>query len=249
MGNRNKNNLIILSLILAWASAGCAAMVLTRWILTQRLTHRYLLWNLFLAWTPYLIALFLVIARRIKRRGPRRILIGGIGLMWLVFYPNSPYIFTDLIHVINRSWLTTGAAEWLTPDSLLWYDVILTMMFSFTGHFIGLISLSIVHETVRQAWNRAVGWTVCMAAIFLSGMGIYIGRFVRINSWDLLKEPIETLSLIGASAFKPRALLFAAAFSFFIASTYLMLHIFRKADLSLPAPAPAGRSGDKGELP
>lgn len=227
---KKKSDFLILSIILGAASVGAAAVLVVRWVLTGRIAHSYLIWNLVLAWIPYLIALLLLPARSVKRRGAERFLVSAIGLVWLVFYPNSPYIFTDMIHVINRSFIDTGGREWLTPSSLLWYDLIQNSTFAFIGHFIGLISLAIVHDSIRRAWNRATGWIVSLVAICLAGAGIYVGRFVRLNSWDILVTPFESLSRISGSIFTPRALLFSLAFSFFIAATYLMLYFFRRVD-------------------
>jgi uncharacterized membrane protein len=114
-------------------------------------------------------------------------------------------------------------------------------MFAFTGHFIGLISLYLVHASVRREWGRAPGWTVTALAIVLSGMGIFVGRFVRLNSWDIFRSPLATLAKILSSAFKPRAILFSLAFAFFIGSTYAMLYIFKAAD--------TGREGDQTAVP
>jgi uncharacterized membrane protein len=229
---KKKSDFLILSIILGAASAGCAAILIVRWILTGGLAHRYLIWNLILAWTPYLIALLLLPVGRIERRSARRALVSLIGLTWLVFYPNSPYIFTDMIHVINRSFSNTGGREWLSTNSLLWYDLIQNATFAFTGHFIGLISLEMVHESVRRSWNRTTGWIVSFIAIYLAGAGIYLGRFIRLNSWDILVAPWATISRISITIFTPHALLFSLGFSFFIASTYLMLHFFRRVRLS-----------------
>jgi uncharacterized membrane protein len=228
---KRRRNLLTLSGILVLASLGCSGLVLVRYFLTDRLAHSYLLWNLFLAWMPYLISLFLIPAGRLRGKAGKRVAVSLVCAAWLVFYPNSPYIFTDMIHVVNKSFLNTGGSEWLTKNSLLWYDLIQTSTFAFVGHFIGLISLSLVHESISRAWNRATGWIVSGLAVALSGLGIYLGRFVRLNSWDLLIDPVHVLARAGKSAFTVRALLFSAAFSFFIASTYLMLHIFRRVDL------------------
>jgi uncharacterized membrane protein len=227
-GGRRRSDFLILSTILVASSIGCGAVLVARWILTGRFAHRYLVWNLILAWIPYLIALLLLPVRKIERRGVKRVLVSGIGLLWLMFYPNSPYIFTDMIHVVNGTFAHTGARDWLSPNSLLWYDLIQNSTFAFTGHFIGLISLAIVHDSVRQTWNRATGWVVCLIAICLAGAGIYVGRFMRLNSWDILVTPFESLSRISSSIFTPHALLFSMAFSFFIAATYLMLYFFRR---------------------
>jgi uncharacterized membrane protein len=231
-GGLSGNSVLGLSLILAFASAGCAAMVLARWALTLRLSHGFLIWNLFLAWVPYFIALLLVPAKRIRGRAGRRAATALIGIAWLAFFPNSPYIFSDLIHVIRAGYSYKGVAEWITPDALVWYEIILNVTFAFTGHFIGLISLYIVHGAVKEAWNREVGWGAAALAVILSGLGVYIGRFVRLNSWDIFKNPLKSLALIADSAFRPRALLFSFAFAFFIGSTYAMLYVFKSADLA-----------------
>jgi uncharacterized membrane protein len=224
-------NLLELSLILLIASAGCAGLVLVRSLVMGYFTHFFLLWNLFLAWTPYLISLLLVPISRLSNPLPKRVLVSLVGLFWIVFYPNSPYIFTDLIHVIKRNYPKAALNEWITPDSLLWFDIILNATVAFTGHFIGLISLYLVHESIRKAWNHFVGWAVAVFAIGLAGMGIYIGRFARLNSWDIITRPLQTLLRISRFMVTPRALLFSLGFAFFIASTYLMLYIFKKTNL------------------
>ncbi len=239
---RGADSIATLSLILVFASAGCAAMVFARWVLTARPSHGFLIWNLFLAWTPYLIALLLVPAGRVRGNARRRLSIAAIGIAWLAFFPNSPYIFSDLIHVIRGGFSAGGAPEWLTRESLVWYEIILNVTFAFTGHFIGLISLYIVHRAVRREWGPRVGWAAAALAVLLSGTGVYIGRFVRLNSWDIFRSPFKSLSLIAGSAFRPRALFFSFAFAFFVGSTYAMLYVFKAADIaSAPQSGPGAR--------
>lgn len=228
---RKLKDATLLSLILIMASAGSAAMVLVRWGLTRRITHVYLIWNLLLAWLPYLISLGALRLSRMEAPGRRRLLVGLVSIAWLVFYPNSPYIFTDFIHVARRSHLLAGWTEWLTPNSLLWYDVILNTTFAFIGHFIGLISMSIVHSALRRCWGRRTSWSFIIPAILLSGFGVYLGRFVRLNSWDLFLHPLKTMGRIAGEGTKPLALLFSLTFSFFIATTYLVLRFFKKVGL------------------
>lgn len=227
-------NLGLLSVILVTASAGCAGMVFARWILTGRLTHFFLIWNLILAWVPYLIALVISLYRRLPKPGAKRVFVSLLTLFWLIFYPNSPYIFTDLIHVVNRSFGYTGRSEWVSANTLLWFDLIVNSTFAFVGHFIGLVSMAIVQGSLKQTWNRLVSRLTIGAAILLSGTGIYIGRFVRLNSWDIFVSPLKTMGLIGQSILSPRAMFFSLCFSFFIASSYLCLYMFRALDIEGP---------------
>jgi uncharacterized membrane protein len=208
-------------------------MVAARWLVTGRLTHAFLLWNLFLAWMPFFISLSLIpVSTRLGLR-PRRCATLLIGLVWLIFFPNSTYIFTDLIHVINGAYQHPGSSEWITSTSLKWFDLILSSTVAFTGHFIGLVSLYVVQASVRSSWGRGTAWFVCALSILLSSMGIYIGRFTRLNSWDIFIHPAKCAGKILAAIASPQALLFSLCFSFFIALTYLMLYIFKSAKLGL----------------
>jgi uncharacterized membrane protein len=203
------------------ASAGCLLMIVLRLILTGSLRYGFLLWNLFLAWIPYLLGLLIL---RITIRGTSRPRLrpGAVllGLLWLLFYPNAPYILTDFIHVIEDIRNLTSA--------LLWYDIILHAAFAFIGHLIGLISLAILYQVIEQLYHRWLAWLVVVLACGLGGYGIYLGRFERLNSWDILFVPGATLRIGILSLFNPKALLFSLCFAFYIFLTYLIVHFLRQ---------------------
>jgi uncharacterized membrane protein len=179
-----------LTFSLAVASSGCLLMIALRVAVTGSIRYTFLLWNLFLAWIPYILAL---LARRIAAgrnvTAPVKPVAILLAVAWLFFYPNAPYILTDFIHVI-RTPLRVQPHPLITENALLWYDIILNSSFAFLGHIIGLISLLILHRTISQKFSRRWGWGFAVVAILLAGYGIYLGRFERLNSWDIVQEPV-----------------------------------------------------------
>ena len=143
--------------------------------LSQSATYVFLVWNLFLAWIPYASSLW---AAHLHRYYPRRwwVLVFP-GAIWLIFFPNAPYILTDFLHLQSR---------WAVP---MWYDTVLLAAFSWTGLFLGIFSLRAMQSLVRAFLGSTVSWLFVLGTLVASSLGIYIGRFLRWNSWDLLLHP------------------------------------------------------------
>jgi uncharacterized membrane protein len=142
---------------LACVSLGCCGLVLVRNLYTGNPNFRYLIWNLFLAWVPFVLALLFYDG---QRRGMRAPGLAALGALWLVFFPNGPYIVTDFVH-LSRD-----------PLSPLWFDGMTIAAFAATGLLLGLGSLYLVQSAVR----RELGWLVVGAALLLGSVGIYLGR-------------------------------------------------------------------------
>lgn len=166
----------------------------------MRLTHSagysFLVWNLFLAWIPYGCVVLLLSLR--DAGAGRNWLRWGLAGAWLAFLPNCPYIVTDVIHVIGN------------PHWVWWYDAGLILLFAWTGCFLGVISLREMHVLVRSRLGATTGWAFVMIVCLLCGFGVYLGRFVRLNSWDLLLRPTrvtgEILSRLTDPLSHPRTL-------------------------------------------
>src|SRR5262249_40204331 len=150
----------------ALASAICVALELYGEARYHATGMRFLLWNLFLAWIPLLLALALY---DLYRRGSRSTLFAPIGALWLLFLPNAPYIVTDFIHLdaLRR-----------TP---LWLDGITLSAFAWTGILLGFVSLYLVHAVVRHRFGARVGWEAVLVALALTSAGVYLGRVLRWN--------------------------------------------------------------------
>ena len=156
------------------ASLFCVALVLVRTAHTGNVDFRYLIWNLFLAWIPFALAVFVYDRWRRRRGGMLLLVLGGL---WLLFFPNAPYIATDVVHLQHD------------PLSPYWYDAVTIAAFAWMGVLLGFASLYLMQTAVRQ-WRGAVaGWIFAFFAIGLGSLGIYLGRFERWNSWDVITRP------------------------------------------------------------
>jgi uncharacterized membrane protein len=161
---------------LVFASLVCTALVIARWYYTRVLDYRFMIWNLFLAWIPFVMAFA---ANRLNHaRGQWGFLIAGCALTWLLFLPNAPYLLTDLVHLRYRD------------DALVWYDLMLLLWFAWTGFMLGFGSIYLMQQVVTDSFGPLVGWAFAIGSIGLTSFGIYLGRFLRWNSWDVLRDPI-----------------------------------------------------------
>lgn len=151
-----------------------------RMIVYHSWTYVFLNWNLFLAWVPYLWGLW---AASIHQRFPRRwgsLLIPGT--LWLLFFPNAPYIITDFLHLRERAPIP------------VWYDTGLLAAFAFAGIFLAVASLNTMHEIVKDFIGAKLSWLFVTVVAGLTGFGIYLGRFLNLNSWDVFVYPQQVLS-------------------------------------------------------
>ena len=142
--------------------------------------YPYLVWNLTLAWIPLVLA---VAARRsyARRRSPVELL--AVGAAWLVFLPNAPYVLTDFIHLGERHRL---------------FDTLLIASFAFTSLALGFASLLLVQLVVTRAAGAMIGWATALASLFAASVGIYLGRVLRFNSWDVVRRPGTLLEISTA---------------------------------------------------
>jgi uncharacterized membrane protein len=201
--------------LLAAASAICVALVAARIAYTGARGYTNLVWNLFLAWIPFVLA---YIAYILSWRKPMTyIVIPVFAFLWLIFFPNAPYILTDLQHLGRYS-----------GDVPLWYDVILLVWFSWTGMLLGIVSLNLMQEIVKRELGRLAGWVFVLLAAGLTSVGLYLGRFIRLNSWDILRNPLRIASNVTDWLEDPslRSLGFIALYTLFFIFVYLTLYAF-----------------------
>jgi uncharacterized membrane protein len=145
---------------------------------TRGITFLFLFWNLVLAWVPYLLALRF---SYITRKNANSLRLALVSMTWLAFFPNAPYIMTDLVHLSVRP---------LVP---FWLDLMLLFSCAFTGLMLGLISLYEMHIEARRWFSETTIWVLSVPILILCGFGVWLGRFQRWNTWDILTNPIALL--------------------------------------------------------
>ncbi len=155
-----------------------------------RVESGFLYWNLFLAWVPYLGSLAMM-ALYCSPNGRRWAIFPA--LVWLAFFPNAPYLVTDIIHLPEVAPFGWGS------------NLGLLVLFAWLGLFLAVISLHMVHLVVEDLFGRVVGWLSVAALIGLCSMGIYLGRVERWNSWDVLRHPHLILDDLIVPMIHPRS--------------------------------------------
>lgn len=201
-------------LALLFASAACAALVAGRIWWTRNPHSAFLVWNLFLAWLPLVFSL-LACDHYHSSPGWNWRFFAFAGA-WLLFFPNAPYIVTDLIHV--------------TPHIYqhYWLDLMLVLLCALTGLVLGFVSLFLMQSLVRGRFGWLAGWGFIAATAGLSGIGIYLGRVLRFNSWDVLANPLGLYHGIGNWMGEPlansKSFAIPAMFAAFLFVSYVMLY-------------------------
>jgi len=168
--------IVIMGVLVFW----CAAMIAVRVERTGSGYYRFLLTNLFLASVPLVLSTGLRITYHRRSHWTIKVAIFGL---WLLFLPNAPYILTDILHLTRAS------------HAPAWYDLALLLSCAGTGLLMGYLSLIDVEEIVASNFNSVVGWIFALLSLVLSGFAIYLGRFLRWNSWDVLISPTRLFDI------------------------------------------------------
>jgi len=173
-------------------------------------------WNLFLAWLPLLFAWWLMkwVAKNpwISWQGM------GLTLLWLGFLPNSFYLVSDLIHLQT------------TLASNVFYDVVLLVSFAWNGLVLGFFSLYLVHRLLIKRIEWRYAHLLIAGVLLLCSFAIYLGRYLRWSTWDVLVNPAGILFDVSDRIINPEAhgQTFTTTLTFFLllGSMYLVLWQF-----------------------
>jgi len=195
------------------ASGLCVTLVAVRAWHAGSDGYRFLVWNLILAWIPFLLALAFYDG---WRRGRSRALLAVLAFLWLLFLPNAPYLVTDLVHLGT------------IPGAPLWYDGAMISAFAATGLLLGLASVFLVHAVALRTLGPRLGWTVPVVVLGLCSAGVVVGRFGRLNSSDAIVRPGRLGSFVAHHVADPlasgRALALTVAYAAFLVIAYVVLY-------------------------
>jgi uncharacterized membrane protein len=231
---RNPHVRLLAALIAA--SLLSLATLLLRNYRTGDAFYNFLAWNLFLAWVPLAFAAAAYARTTVTRAGS--VTVSVLLVLWLLFFPNAPYVLTDFIHL--------GSDGSRAP---LWYDALMLSAFAWTALLLGFISLYLVQAVIHAFFGAAWAWAVVVFAFALGSFGVYLGRFVRFNSWDALLRPGRVGQVISHQLenplHHPRLVATLVVLTAFLLVGYAVVYTFADAHLKLRgdrllAPSPKG---------
>ncbi len=212
-----ENNRLSVTFILALSCLLSVSLQAFRMYYSGFYTYMFLIWNLFLAILPYVVStFFLLYYKKVKSLW----LIAVILFSWLLLFPNAPYIVTDFFHLEPRARVP------------YWFDLGLILSFAWNGLMLGFISLYDIQTALARRFGAIKGWTFAIFSLVLGSFGIYLGRFERFNSWDVLTNPIALFIDIADRFIHPfshlRTMLMTLLFSVVLIFGYVTLVLMFK---------------------
>ena len=164
------------------------ALLLLRFVLTHTIFYAFLVWNLFLAALPFFIS---QTASKLNATKTPKIFVLLLSGLWLLFLPNSFYIITDLKHLV------------LATEHTVLLDVILVLCFAINGVVLGFYAIDLMLETLTRLFPKLPKRLSLSVLFLLCGFGVYLGRELRWNSWDILTQPLPLLEDIFLRLSRP----------------------------------------------
>lgn len=202
------------------------ALLIVRIVVLGEPRYLFLGGNLFLAWIPYAFAKLIAEKPSVQKNGALTIFLG---ILWLLFLPNTFYLLTDFAHLLYDPTVITDAQ----PNQLLWFDLVILASFVWAGMLYGFTSLRVFHNLIARKLSETKGRAFAVIVLFLSAVGVYLGRVPRFNSWDMLRDPasIAGYAASGISALPSRFpfLLFVIPFALLLVVVYFTVYGIRKS--------------------
>lgn len=176
------------TIFLGSLSVLCFIFSVFRYVYTDTKVFLFLNWNLFLAFLPWLFASILTVYPRLQKN---KLILAGLILLWLLFFPNAPYILTDLFHLKQYNTMP------------VWFDLLLILSFAWVGLMFGFMSLWDIEKIISQRVKKVMMPVISLGLLFVGSFGIYVGRYMRWNSWDIITEPHDIIYDIGDRVLNP----------------------------------------------
>lgn len=147
------------------------SLLLVRFLYSSTTDYSFYGWNTFLAAIPYFVSTQLL---KLKRLNAFAVLML---VVWLLFFPNAPYLITDLFHYEER-----------LPVPF-WYDLLLVISGAWNGLILGMASLMNIENFLTRYLKPGLVKLVVVSSLLLGSYGVFIGRFLRFNSWNIITDP------------------------------------------------------------
>ncbi len=189
MSHANRLPTFRFALSLFTLSLVACGLLFARVLSSDSMRYVFLTWNLILATIP----LGWLLVRRVRRYGWSGWAQIVLTIVWVLFLPNSFYLITDFIHV--RA----------TYEASLFFDVMLIMTFVLAGLIMGFTSLYMVHSELKKRTDPRIAWEFVTVVLYICSFAIYLGRFSRWNTWDILLKPAGLLFDVSDRVVNPAA--------------------------------------------
>ena len=163
-------------------------MAIARIIFIHQYSYAFLAWNLFLGAIPYGISRWLQLNPGLIQKRYR---FAALLMVWILFLPNSFYILTDLFHLSGYYGM------------MMWFDLTMIISFAWNGLLLGILSIRQMEKIMEHYLRRRTTLLFVYPVMLLSALGIYIGRFLRFNSWDVITNPFGLFSDMGTMLVNP----------------------------------------------
>ena len=199
--NKKQNSSLVVLALLS------VTLMLLRVKITQDIYLLFLIWNLFLGYIPYFLSF------ELKNTLPGTIKFYLLFLGWLLFLPNSFYLLTDFVHLHH------------TNDLQYVFDALLLACFSIAGFYSGISSLLHIHQLLEMKYSEKKSRNLIVILCYLSSFGVYLGRILRFNSWDILSQPLALFTNILNSILNLETHRFTFIFGTFIIIIYCISHL------------------------
>ena len=203
--------------LLALSIGFLAILLIARFYYTKTLFFGFYVWNTFLALIPIALS-SLLLNQKIAN-----LVSFFIFIIWLLFFPNAAYLVTDILHFKERK------------DVPLWFDLVLVIQASWVGLYCAIISLKHVEIFLGKHFNFKLVFVLISLIILLASYGVYLGRFLRFNSWDFIVQPQVIIITSFDRLLHPFAHFstwaFVFLFGFFVGLQYLCFNkLFKNSD-------------------
>lgn len=186
-----RGSFLNVSLALMLSSFVSVGLYFVRVVDTGNFRYWFLLWNLVLGWLPLLFAWKLKSSLKTSLWSrPKNLLLS---VLWLLFLPNSFYILSDLIHLHDSG------------EVSLLYDIALFFSLIFNAYVAGFMSIFLVHMELIKRIDRRTAHRLVAFVLLLCGFAIYLGRYLRWNSWDVIFNPAGLLFDVSERVINPTA--------------------------------------------
>lgn len=200
------------------------SLVFAIWIIFfDHFRHSFMIWNLFLAWLPLE---FVLCQEKLaqKKATWRLLLVGGLWFLWLIFYPNAPYILTDFIHLSQNDYYSLYRDSMFRDNMREWLDFLKFTLGSLLGYMVGAYSLYLNHQKIVKRFSVGWGWLFVVAINGLTGLAIFVGRFHRFNSWEIISRPEVVVEIIR-QAVTAKGVAFTLLFGLMSLISYLFVYV------------------------